>query len=78
MRSLAIILAVTSILQLQGCAQIYAELQRDPRDAPWDPKPGSGISLMDQLPPWDYDPNRRICAGHKAPDQRLPHQTGRC
>lgn len=52
MRLLAILLVVTS-LQLQGCAQLAAELQRDPRDAAWDPKPGQ--RLFDQLPPWDQD-----------------------
>ncbi len=53
MNKLAIYLAVISILQLQGCAQLAAELQRDPRDAAWDPKPGQ--RLFDQLPAWDQD-----------------------
>ena len=74
MRLLAILLAVIS-LQLQGCAQLAAELQRDPRDAAWDPKPGQ--RLFDQLPAWDNAALIR-CAGHLPPDQRRPGQTGRC
>jgi hypothetical protein len=52
-QKLAIYLAVISVLQLQGCAQLMEELKRDPRDAAWDPKPGQ--RLMDQLPAWDQD-----------------------
>ena len=72
MRLLAIFLAVIS-LQLQGCAAVWDDLKRDPRDAAWDPKPG--YTLMDQLPPWDRSDR---CAGHLPPNQRKPHQTGRC
>ncbi len=76
MRLLAILLAVIS-LQLQGCATAWEELRRDPRDAPWDPKPGSGVALIDQLPAWEGAAHRR-CAGHLTPERRRPDQTGRC
>jgi hypothetical protein len=35
-----------------GCAT------RDRRDAPWDPTPQSGRSLIDVLPNWDHKPCR--------------------
>ena len=74
MRLLAIFLAVIS-LQLQGCAAVWDDLKRDPRDAAWDPKPGQ--RLFDQLPAHDAAALTR-CAGHLPPDQRRPGQTGRC
>ncbi len=59
MKLLALCLAVTSVLMLQGCAAL-AELGRDPRDAAWDPKPGQ--SLFAQLPPWERAAFKR-CRG---------------
>ena len=50
-----------------GCAQLSAELKRDRRDAPWDPKPGQ--TLMDQIPAWDGAANR-ICGGHLTEEER--------
>jgi hypothetical protein len=36
-----------------GCAS------RDPRDAPWDPKPGR--ALHEQLPNWDHPMGKQPC-----------------
>ena len=44
------VLLLASILVLAtGCAGWQP---RDPRDAPWDPKPG--VTLFDQMPNWQY------------------------
>lgn len=67
---LSLLLAAVS-----GCTTLRELAEQDPRDAPWDPKPSSGITLMDQLPPWDHSDR---CAGHLPPNQRKSHQTGRC
>ena len=50
---------------LCGCAAI-----RDPRDAPWDPKPGSGETLLDQIPNMEGEALRR-CGGHMDPEEAL-------
>lgn len=63
LRLLLIVAAVSSL----GCSSIYAELKRDRRDAPWDPKPGQ--SLHDQIPAWDGAANR-ICGGHLTEEER--------
>ena len=61
-----------------GCAgmvdSVREEFSRDSRDAPWDPQSGSG-SLLDQLPPWDHNSQRRCC-GHLPTCE--PYQTPRC
>lgn len=67
MSKLAILLAVIS---LQGCSLLH-----DPRDAPWDPKAGSGRALIDQIPAWEGAANR-VCCGHLRSCE--PHQTPRC
>lgn len=50
MRLVLLSLAFASAVLLQGCA-VVAELQRDPRDAAWDPPRGQ--SLFAQAPSWD-------------------------
>jgi hypothetical protein len=51
MKTLLLICSVLLAASLAtGCAT------RDPRDAPWDPKPGH--SLIDVLPNWDHKPCR--------------------
>ncbi len=72
MRLLAITLAVCSLLTVQGCAQLAAELKRDPRDAAWDPKPGQ--RLFDQLPAWDTAHEQ--CGGWTYPTD--PTRSRRC
>ena len=54
------ILLVLLLTQLAGCS-IYKDLTRDPRDAPWDPKPGQ--QLFDQAPAWNGAASR-VCCGH--------------
>lgn len=71
-----IILAVI-VAQLTGCAAVTEWANRDPRDAPWDPKASHGQTLFDQMPNWD-NAAEKICAGHLRPDQRRPGQTDRC
>ncbi len=73
MRSLAISLAVISLVTLQGCAGLAAELSRDPRDAAWDPKPGQ--RLFNQLPAWD-GAGITQCGGWTYPDD--PTRSKQC
>lgn len=65
-------------LLLVGCVSVSligcSALERDPRDAPWDPKPGEG-ALFDQIPAWDGAANR-VCCGHLAKCE--PWQSPRC
>lgn len=69
-RRLLAVLVAANLLALQGCA---TELRRDPRDAPWDPRPGH--SLLDQIPNETGGANRVCCGG----DRRCePWQTPRC
>jgi hypothetical protein len=49
-RICSVLVLASSVLAATGCAT------RDPRDAPWDPKPGH--SLIDVLPNWDHPPCR--------------------
>lgn len=58
---------VALALSSSGCSTMYAELKRDRRDAPWDPKPGQ--NLHDQIPAWDGAANR-ICGGHLTEEER--------
>ena len=58
--ALLLVLAATST----GCSVF-----RDPRDAPWDPKPRSGQVLFDQIPAWEGGANR-VCGGHLTEEQR--------
>ena len=61
MRLLLLLLAVCS---LSACANL-----RDYRDAPWDPKPSSGRTLLDQIPNWDSAAQKR-CGGHLRDSER--------
>lgn len=63
------------LLLLMLCASLAAcaQLGRDRRDAPWDPKPGQ--SLMDQIPNWEGGANQ-VCCGHLRTCKA--HQTPRC
>lgn len=63
-----ILSAILAASVLTGCAAI-----RDPRDAPWDPKPGQ--TLFDQIPPWDGAATR-VCCGHLR--ECGPGQSPRC
>ncbi len=66
LRTLLVILAAAN---LAGCA----DLVRDRRDAPWDPKPGH--AMFDQIPNWQGGANRRCC-GHLRVCEA--HQSPRC
>jgi len=68
-RSWAIVVVVGCILG--GCAYPYN------KDRPYDPDFDRGESLFDQIPNWEGEA-RKVCAGHLPPEQRKPHQTGRC
>ena len=46
-------------------------------DAPYDPDFSKGETLFDQIPNNEGEALNR-CAGHLPPEQRQPHQTGRC
>ena len=67
LKNLFIVLAAAN---LTACAALG-----DPRDAPWDPRPGQ--ALHDQLPNWQNQAMRH-CGGHLRADQRLPGMTDRC
>jgi hypothetical protein len=64
------IVIVIAALSITGCsasaqgegfwAEVVREIQRDPRDAPWDPP--AGRQLFEQLPAWD-NAAERICCG---------------
>jgi hypothetical protein len=62
-----IICLAVSLALLTACAT------QDPRDAPWDPKPGQ--TLFEQIPAWDGAATR-VCCGHLKECQ--PHQSPRC
>ena len=67
LRLLMILSLITAALLLAGCAALVEELTRDPRDAPWDPRPGQG-HMIDQIPNWD-DAALRRCGGHLPPGE---------
>ena len=69
MRLLRLLLLLVLCASLAACA----ELARDRRDAPWDPRPGQ--SMFDQIPNEDGGANR-ICCGHLRSCK--PYQTPRC
>ena len=46
------VLLLASTVAATGCAT------HDRRDAPWDPRPETGRSLIDVLPNWDHQPCR--------------------
>jgi len=49
------VLVLASTLAATGCASYE---YRDPRDAPWDPRPGQ--TLFDQMPNWQQQCGRDI------------------
>lgn len=55
LRLLALLLLCASALCATGCAT------HDPRDAPWDPKPGR--VMFNQIPNWEGGANQ-VCCGH--------------
>ena len=57
MKPLIVLASILIIMLLTGCAALQ-ELARDPRDAPWDPRPGGG-TLFTQIPSWDDEAERR-------------------
>lgn len=59
------------IFNLTACAG----LSRDRRDAPHDPDPRTGATLLDQIPAWEGAANK-ICCGHLRVCQA--HQSPRC
>jgi hypothetical protein len=63
------VLLVASSIAATGCAS------HDRRDSAWDPQ--GHRALIDQLPNWDRKA-MMVCGGHLPPEQRRPHQTGRC
>jgi len=63
MQTLLKILLVAAAVASTACA----DLQRDRRDAAWDPRPGQ--QLMDQIPAWDGAANR-VCGGHLTEAER--------
>lgn len=67
MRMLPKLLLIALAANLTGCAAVVAELQRDPRDAPWDPRPGQ--QLITQIPNWEGGANR-VCCGWETDCER--------
>lgn len=49
LRCCTVLVAASTVLITAGCAGYQP---RDPRDAPWDPRPG--VTLFDQMPNWQY------------------------
>ena len=72
LKSLLIIAAsVCCCVQLAGCAVAA-------KDAPWDPRAGSGRTLIDQIPNWDRQAEL-TCGGHLTPQEaRRQGRTQRC
>jgi hypothetical protein len=66
---LVLLLVFAAAASTQGCSVS----SYDRRDAAWDPKPGQ--SLIDQIPNWDGEAQRRCC-GHLR--QCQANQTPRC
>ena len=54
-RCCTVLVAVSILVLATGCAGWQP---RDPRDAPWDPKPGQ--TLFDQMPNWQKQCGRDI------------------
>lgn len=65
-------LILLAVLVLNGCST-WSAMMRDPRDAPWDPKPGQ--TLFDQIPNNEGSANQ-ICCGRLP--SCAPHQSPRC
>ena len=66
---LRLLLLLALAVNITACA----ELHRDRRDAPWDPRPGH--SLMDQIPNEDGGAMRRCCGQLRRCEA---YQTPRC
>jgi len=56
---LKLLLAALVTASAAGCANIG----RDPRDAPWDPRPGT--ALFEQIPNWTTQPCVKFCPSGK-------------
>ena len=54
---LKLLLAALVTANSAGCAT------RDPRDAPWDPRPGT--ALFEQIPNWSTQPCVKFCPSDK-------------
>jgi hypothetical protein len=69
-KPLIVAASIITLALLPGCAAVE-QLSRDPRDAPWDPRPGQG-TLFTQIPSWDDEAHRR-CGSRlpRAERQRL-------
>jgi hypothetical protein len=59
-RCCTLLLIASTVLAATGCAT------HDPRDRPWDPKPGSGHRLHDVLPNWEHNGSKAMM------DRRCP------
>lgn len=57
------------LLVLLAASTAACSLLRDPRDAPWDPRAGTGVTLLDQIPNWQGEAGR-VCGGHLSPSER--------
>jgi hypothetical protein len=64
----SVLLAASTVLAVTGCAT------HDRRDAPWDPRPESGRSLIDVIPNWDHQPCRPQSDRDCPRKARLRHQ----
>ena len=65
---LMLLIVFAAVISTQGCAT------HDRRDAPWDPR--GGASLLDQIPNWDGEAQRR-CGGH-LPESERGTRSSRC
>ena len=68
---LAKVVALVVALQLTACSGLIL----DRRDAPWDPKAGSGKTMFDQIPNNTGGANT-VCCGHLR--SCAAHQSPRC
>jgi hypothetical protein len=68
------IILLIALVLVAGCAAVWEDIQRDPRDAAWDPK--AGAQLFEQLPAWD-SAAARICCGALLGD-RAAYRAERC
>jgi hypothetical protein len=55
LRCCTVLALASTVVLATGCAGWQP---RDPRDAPWDPRPGQ--TLFDQMPNWQYQCGRDV------------------